>query len=95
MPAGHLSPPWNACARIVNALGADFRWQALPVPSICRPTESTWWSSRVGAGAAPLHLQDEIARNELMRDEEYRRQFRKDYDQKIRAEGVAPRLLRR
>jgi N-acyl-D-aspartate/D-glutamate deacylase len=35
-----------------------------------------------GSGAAALHLQDEIARNELMRDEDYRRQFRKDYDQK-------------
>ena len=36
----------------------------------------------VRCGAAALHLQDEIARNELLRDEEYRRQFRKDYDQK-------------
>jgi N-acyl-D-aspartate/D-glutamate deacylase len=36
-----------------------------------------------GAGAAALHLKDEVERNELMRDEEYRRQFRKDYDSKF------------
>lgn len=35
-----------------------------------------------GSGAAALHLQTEIERNQLMRDEEYRRRFRKDYDSK-------------
>ena len=36
-----------------------------------------------GAGAAALHLRDEVERNELMRDEEYRRRFRKDYESKF------------
>jgi N-acyl-D-aspartate/D-glutamate deacylase len=31
---------------------------------------------------AALHLKDELERNELLRDEEYRRGFRKDYDDK-------------
>lgn len=35
-----------------------------------------------GSGAAALHLKDEIERNELLRDESYRRWFRKDYDNK-------------
>ena len=35
-----------------------------------------------GSGAAALHLAEEVARNELMRDEDYRRRFRKDYESK-------------
>ena len=35
-----------------------------------------------GSGAAALHLAEEVARNELLRDEDYRRRFRKDYDSK-------------
>jgi N-acyl-D-aspartate/D-glutamate deacylase len=36
-----------------------------------------------GSGAAALHLRDEIERNDLMRDEQYRRWFRKDYEHKL------------
>jgi N-acyl-D-aspartate/D-glutamate deacylase len=36
-----------------------------------------------GAGAAALHLRDEVERNALMRDESYRRQFRKQYESKF------------
>jgi N-acyl-D-aspartate/D-glutamate deacylase len=36
-----------------------------------------------GSGAAALHLREEMERNELMRDESYRRQFRKDYENKM------------
>jgi N-acyl-D-aspartate/D-glutamate deacylase len=36
-----------------------------------------------GAGAAALHLRDEVARNELLRDESYRREFRKQYESKF------------
>ena len=35
------------------------------------------------AGAAALHLRDEVERNALLADEAYRRQFRKDYDSKF------------
>jgi N-acyl-D-aspartate/D-glutamate deacylase len=35
-----------------------------------------------GSGAAALHLKEEFARNELLRDETYRRQFRADYEGK-------------
>lgn len=38
----------------------------------------------LGAGAAALHLRDELERNELMRNEDYRRQFRKEYDDKFK-----------
>ena len=73
----------DALARMVNVLGADFRWQHLPVPfEGYADGISLVIFEEFGSGAAALHLQDEIARNELLRDEEYRRQFRKDYDQK-------------
>jgi N-acyl-D-aspartate/D-glutamate deacylase len=36
-----------------------------------------------GAGAAALHLRDEVERNELLRDESYRREFRKQYESKF------------
>ena len=36
-----------------------------------------------GAGAAALHLRDEVERNEMMRDEEYRRRFRKEYESRF------------
>lgn len=73
----------EALARVVNVLGGDFRWQHLPVPfEVYADGISLVIFEEFGSGAAALHLQDEIERNELMRDEEYRRQFRKDYDQK-------------
>jgi N-acyl-D-aspartate/D-glutamate deacylase len=36
-----------------------------------------------GAGAAASHLRDEMERNELLRDEAYRREFRKQYETKF------------
>ena len=74
----------EALARMVNALGADFRWQHLPVPfEVYADGISLVVFEEFGAGAAALHLQDEVDRNELMRDERYRRWFRKDYDKKF------------
>ncbi len=79
-PVIHLM---EALARVVNRLGGDFRWQHLPVPfEVYADGISLVIFEEFGSGAAALHLQDELARNELIRDEEYRRQFRKDYDQK-------------
>lgn len=71
-------------ARVVNALGGDFRWQHLPVPfEVYADGISLVVFEEFGAGAAALHLQSEVERNQLMRDENYRRQFRKDYDSKF------------
>ena len=80
-PVIHLLEP---LAWVVNALGGDFRWQHLPVPfEVYADGISLVIFEEFGSGAAALHLQDEIARNKLLRDEAYRRQFRKDYDQKF------------
>jgi N-acyl-D-aspartate/D-glutamate deacylase len=71
-------------ARVVNRLGGNFRWQHLPVPfEVYADGIDLVVFEEFGSGAAALHLRDEVERNELMRDEGYRRQFRKDYERKL------------
>ena len=71
-------------ARVVNRLGGNFRWQHLPVPfEVYADGIDLVVFEEFGSGAAALHLREEVERNELMRDEAYRRQFRKDYESKL------------
>jgi N-acyl-D-aspartate/D-glutamate deacylase len=71
-------------ARVVNRFGGNFRWQHLPVPfEVYADGIDLVVFEEFGSGAAALHLRDEVERNELMRDEGYRRQFRKDYEHKL------------
>ncbi|BCI53376.1 hypothetical protein NIIDNTM18_26540 [Mycolicibacterium litorale] len=71
-------------ARFVNRLGGNFRWQHLPVPfEVYADGIDLVVFEEFGAGAAALHLRDEVERNALMRDEDYRRRFRKDYENKM------------
>ncbi|ART69896.1 hypothetical protein BTO20_16085 [Mycobacterium dioxanotrophicus] len=71
-------------ARITNALGGNFRWQHLPVPfEVYADGIDLVVFEEFGSGAAALHLRDEVERNALLRDEDYRRRFRKDYENKF------------
>ena len=71
-------------ARLVNRPGGNFRWQHLPVPfEVYADGIDLVIFEEFGAGAAALHLRDEVERNELLRDEAYRRQFRKQYERKF------------
>jgi N-acyl-D-aspartate/D-glutamate deacylase len=71
-------------AALINRLGGNFRWQHLPVPfEVYADGIDLVVFEEFGAGAAALHLTDEVERNELMRDEAYRRRFRKDYENKF------------
>jgi N-acyl-D-aspartate/D-glutamate deacylase len=71
-------------ARTVNTLGGDFRWQHLPVPfEVYADGIDLVIFEEFGSGAAALHLADQVERNALMQDEDYRRWFRKDYDAKF------------
>lgn len=80
LPVIHVMGP---LANLVNRLGGDFRWQHLPVPfEVYADGIDLVIFEEFGSGAAALHLSEEIARNDLLRDEAYRRRFRKDYDQK-------------
>ncbi|MFC7494865.1 MULTISPECIES: N-acyl-D-amino-acid deacylase family protein [unclassified Nocardioides] len=74
----HLMRP---IANIVNKMGADFRWQHLPVPfEVYADGIDLVIFEEFGSGAAALHLQERLARDELMRDPDYRKRFRKDYE---------------
>jgi N-acyl-D-aspartate/D-glutamate deacylase len=71
-------------AKFVNRLGGNFRWQHLPVPfEVYADGIDLVIFEEFGAGAAALHLRDEVELNELMRDEDYRRRFRKEYESKF------------
>jgi N-acyl-D-aspartate/D-glutamate deacylase len=70
--------------RLVNKLFDSLvRFQHLPVPfelysdGIDLPVFEEF-----GAGTAALHLRDQIQRNELLSDVEYRRRFRRSFDRK-------------
>lgn len=71
----------RGAARAINGLGGDFRWQHLPVPfEVYADGIDLVIFEEFGSGAAALHLKDQMERDELLRDEEYRRKFRKDYE---------------
>jgi len=71
-------------ARAVSRLGGDFRWQHLPVPfEVYADGIDLVIFEEFGSGAAALHLSDELERDEMIRDVDYRRRFRKDYENKF------------
>ncbi|NNH72243.1 amidohydrolase family protein [Nocardia uniformis] len=67
-------------AWVANRLGgANLRWQHLPVPfELYADGVDLVIFEELGSGSAALNIREVLARNELLRDEEYRRQFRKD-----------------
>lgn len=70
-------------AKAADRLGGDFKWQHLPVPfQIWADGIDLVIFEEFGAGAAALHLKDQVERNALLQDEEYRRRFRRDYERK-------------
>lgn len=70
-------------AKLVNKLGGDFRFQHLPVPfEVYADGIDLVIFEEFGSGASALHLQEKVARDELMADPEYRARFRKDYESK-------------
>lgn len=70
-------------SRMLSRLGADFRWQHLPVPfEVYADGIDLVIFEEFGSGAEALHLRESVERDALMRDEAYRRRFRKDYENK-------------
>lgn len=72
-------------AFLANRIGGGrFVWQHLP-------TTFRVWADGIdlvvfeefGAGREALHLREEVERNELLRDEAYRRRFRRDFDKRF------------
>ncbi|CAJ1496641.1 amidohydrolase family protein [[Mycobacterium] kokjensenii] len=76
-------PTMVKASRMLTKLGADFRWQHLPVPfDVYADGIDLVIFEEFGSGAEALHLRESVERDELMRDEAYRRRFRKDYANK-------------
>lgn len=72
-----------AVTRLFNRLSADFKWQALPNRfEVYADGMDLVVFEEFGSGEAALHLKDELERNALLKDQSYRRRFRKDYDKK-------------
>ena len=78
--------------RAINFLfRSKLHWQAIPCPfEIYADGIDLVVFEEFGTGAEAMHLADEIERNELLKDENYRRRFRKDYEKKF-----SPRIWHR
>ncbi|HYQ37241.1 MAG TPA: hypothetical protein VER10_15395, partial [Mycobacterium sp.] len=70
--------------RVLNAvLRSSVRFQHLPVPfELYSDGGDLPVFEEFGAGTAALHLRDQLERNELLADKEYRRRFRREFDRR-------------
>lgn len=76
---------------LTNALRGDFRWQLLPTPfTVYADGIDVVFFEEFGAGEMALDLKDAIERNQLLKSEQYRRDFRKFYGEKL-----SPRVWQR
>jgi N-acyl-D-aspartate/D-glutamate deacylase len=76
---------------VANAFKGDFRWQVLPTPfTVYADGIDIVFFEEFGAGEMALDLKDAVERNELLKDEKYRRDFRKFYGEKL-----SPRVWQR
>ena len=76
---------------VANGLGGDFRWQVLPTPfTVYADGIDVVFFEEFGAGELALDLKDAVERNTLLKDESYRREFRKFYGEKL-----SPRVWQR
>jgi len=74
-----------------NGLRGDFRWQVLPTPfTVYADGIDVVFFEEFGAGEMALDLKDAVERNNLLKDEDYRRKFRKFYGEKL-----SPRVWQR
>ncbi|MCH8498151.1 MAG: N-acyl-D-glutamate amidohydrolase [Marinobacter sp.] len=86
-----VKPLATLVAAVANRLGGDFRWQLLPTPfRLYADGMDIVLFEEFGAGEMALDIKDQLARNELLKDESYRRKFRKFYKEKL-----SPRVWQR
>ncbi|WP_420751017.1 N-acyl-D-amino-acid deacylase family protein [Rhodococcus sp. O3] len=72
-------------AKAANKFGRGaFRWQHLPTTfEVHSDGIDLVVFEEFGSGRAALHLREEMGRNDLLRDESYRRWFRQDFEKKF------------
>lgn len=86
-----VRPLGQLASRLANWLGGNFRWQVLPTPfTVYADGIDVVFFEEFGAGEMALDLRDQLERNALLKDEAYRRQFRKFYGEKL-----SPRVWQR
>lgn len=89
--SAYLNNLTKLASSITNLLKGDFRWQVLPTPfTVYADGIDVVFFEEFGAGEMALDLKNELARNALLKDEEYRREFRKFYGEKL-----SPRVWQR
>ncbi|WP_100640621.1 N-acyl-D-amino-acid deacylase family protein [Alteromonas facilis] len=78
-------------ASFANALNGNFRWQVLPTPfTVYADGIDVVFFEEFGAGEMALDLKHKVERDALLKNEEYRRDFRKFYGEKL-----SPRVWQR
>lgn len=86
-----LRPMAQLAATLTNWVRGDFRWQVLPTPfTVYADGIDVVFFEEFGAGEMALDLKDQVERNALLKDESYRRNFRKFYGEKL-----SPRVWQR
>ena len=86
-----VAPMAKLSAALVNFFGGDFRWQLLPTPfAIYADGMDVVLFEEFGAGEMALDLKDQLERNALLKDQQYRRDFRRFYRDKL-----SPRVWQR
>lgn len=86
-----LSKITNLAARVTNFFNGDFRWQVLPTPfTVYADGIDVVFFEEFGAGELALDLKTAVERDNLLKDEKYRRDFRKFYGEKL-----SPRVWQR
>jgi len=89
--SAYLTNLTKLVSKVTNGLFGDFRWQVLPTPfTVYADGIDVVFFEEFGAGEMALDLKDAIERNELLKDEKYRRDFRKFYGEKL-----SPRVWQR
>jgi N-acyl-D-aspartate/D-glutamate deacylase len=86
-----LRPLSQLASRAVNLFGGAFRWQVLPTPfTVYADGIDVVFFEEFGAGELALDLKTQVERNDLFKEESYRRKFRKFYGEKL-----SPRVWQR
>lgn len=86
-----VRPMAQLVSRLINWMGGNFRWQFLPTPfTVYADGIDVVFFEEFGAGEMALDLRDHVERNALLKNEDYRRNFRKFYGEKL-----SPRVWQR
>lgn len=86
-----VKPMAKLASWVANAFGGNFRWQLLPTPfTVYAEGIDVVFFEEFGAGEMALDLRTQVERNALLKDEAYRRNFRKFYGEKL-----SPRVWQR